>query len=128
MTNQDQNYDQWQPVPKGTLAKYASRNARKSSYRRLAAVIGMAAMVLLGIYVFIPSQLGPNEPNYGGITCSQVRRNLSAYKSASLDASIRNRIDEHLRRCSICQQLVARSQPNAASNSSLALRIPSRRY
>jgi Putative zinc-finger len=131
MTNQDQNYDQWQPVPKGTLAKYASRNARKSTYRRLAAGIGIAAMALLAVYVFDPSPpttSRPGEPNYGGITCSQVRLNLSAYKSASLDASTRSRIDEHLRQCSICQQLVARSQRSAVSNSSLALTIPSRRF
>lgn len=130
MTDQEQSHDQWQPVPNGTLAKYASRYARRSSYRRLAAGIGIAALTLLAIYVFDPSQptSRPSEPNYGGITCSQVRLNLSAYKSASLDASTRSRIDGHLRHCSICQQLVARSQRSAVSNSSLALTIPSRRF
>jgi Putative zinc-finger len=130
MTKPDQPYDQWQPVPKGTLAKYASRYARRSANRRWAAGIGIAAMALLAIFVFNPSQPGRqlSEPNYGGITCSQVRENLSAYKSASVDASTRSRIDEHLRQCPICQQLVASSRRSAVSNSSLALTIPSQRY
>jgi hypothetical protein len=130
MNDQDQTTNQWQPCPKGTLAKFASRHARKSRNRRWAAGIGIAAMAFLCVWVFNPSQpsrpLG--EPSYGGITCSQVRQNLPAYKSESVDDSTRSRIDEHLRQCTICQQLVADSKPRSFSDSLLALTIPPERF
>ena len=130
MNDQTQSHDQWQPCPKGTLAEYAERQVRMSSQRRWAAGIGITAMALLAIF-FINSYQpsGPSgEPNYGGITCTQVRLNLSSYNSGSVESSTGRRIADHLRQCPICQQLVASSKRKALSDSSLAMTVPSQGY
>jgi hypothetical protein len=130
MNDQTKSNDQWQPCPKGTLAEYADRQVRMSSHRRWAAGIGITAIALLAIFLVNSFQpISPSgEPNYGGITCTQVRLNLSSYTSGSVESSTGRRIADHLRQCPTCQQLVARSKRKALSDSPLAMTIPSQRY
>lgn len=48
----------------------------------------------------------PQEYYFGGIACSEVRAHLDGFATGGLPASLRDRIDAHLRQCPACQSLM----------------------
>lgn len=121
----EQNDQQWQPCPAGEVAGLVKNLRQRRRSRRLqtmsVAVCGLAVAGLIGLYA-VPHPLLV-EPSFGGVSCSEVKELADEYIAGRLDSETRAHIDEHLRACDRCQQLVtelrsrqvARVQPDSVT-------------
>lgn len=107
MRTQVHSPDDWQPCPPGSLASFAGKEQSRQRRRFLAKLGGVASVLLLvggtAYLAWTPRRLG--EPNFGGITCTEVRANGMAYMAGRLDAGLSKRIHIHLEQCPLCQKV-----------------------
>lgn len=99
---------EWKPCPAGTLPRFAKQQRARVFRRKLLQVGGVASVTVLvgGVsYIqFFRSAPGPMaEPNHGGVTCTEVRKNAREYLAGSLEAKRMWQFQKHLEECAGCQ-------------------------
>ena len=106
----EQSDDLWDACPPGVLRHQATAVRRARAVRRALIVGGVAGLLMMVVWAGMPEepeirfQFG--DKNYGGILCSQLRKELPGYRAGNLDQSMKVKIDEHLRMCPTCRNLV----------------------
>jgi hypothetical protein len=64
-----------------------------------------AVLLLVGSVAYLNwGPVRPAEPNFGGITCTEVRANAMQYMAGNLEADLTQRISVHLEQCPDCQR------------------------
>ncbi len=56
---------------------------------------------------------GMSEPNFGGITCTEVRSNAMAMMAGTLPADLLQKIQTHLSQCVECQTMLEKMKADA---------------
>ncbi len=106
----EQSDELWDVCPPGVLRHRAAAVRRASAVRRTLIFGGVAGLLMMVVWARMsaepetPLQFG--DKNYGGILCSQLRKELPGYRAGNLDPSMKAKIDEHLRMCLTCRSLV----------------------
>ena len=96
--------DVWQPCPPGALPQFAHTHraqSRRHVLLKLASMSGVA--LLLAAVGLVLVRNDASEPNFGGITCSEVRRQAADYRAGHLNADLSSKISIHLEQCAECQ-------------------------
>lgn len=106
MSAKNRSTEDWKPCPPGSLVGFAGHERTRQRRRFLAKASGVAAVLLLvGSAVVLnwrPARLA--EPNFGGITCTEVRANAAQYMAGRLEADLAQQISLHLEQCPHCQR------------------------
>lgn len=100
--------DDWQACPPGRLTEKVRNHRSTVRRRKVFQAVGYACALVLavGVGTWVGERLrGAPEPNFGGITCSEVRQNMDAYAHHQLDAEVTERMEIHLRDCPACREL-----------------------
>jgi hypothetical protein len=110
-------FPDWQSCRPGYLV--ALSNQAKGARRRRAAVRASVAAVAIFCMVGLSAWgLGrwsqPHESSFGGIACHEVQANLAGYVAGTLPADLAARIEDHLRECHVCRQLLQKMQADQA--------------
>lgn len=99
---------EWKPCPAGTLPRFAKQQRSRVFRRQLLQTGGVASVAFLvggvSYLQFFRSTPGPiAEPNYGGVTCTEVRKNAREYLVGSLAEKRMWQFQKHLEECANCQ-------------------------
>lgn len=109
----------WIPCPAGSLGQFARREKTRQRRRFLVKASGVAAVVALGggvgFWALRPS--GMSEPNFGGVTCTEVRSNAMAMMAGTLPADLLQKIQTHLSQCGECQAFLEKMKADAGGKS-----------
>ena len=103
------NENEWQPLPAGTLNELASRLKTQRRLRLASQFGGVACVVIaaIGLSLFSASRTASmKEPNFGGITCTEVRRVMMDLAANPPAPDVEQRVQEHLRQCPACQKFM----------------------
>lgn len=111
----------WEPLEAGWLPQVAQ--ARQDRLRRRAALqklgVGIGAGVLLGAgWALWDRRTPPQGPDYGGLACHEVARQLPDYLQQRLPEPVRLQMDAHLAHCPKCQAALQRMQAAASGPAS----------
>lgn len=108
MPSKPNTSEAWMPCPRGSLGQFARREQTRQRRRFLVKASSVAAVVVLGggvgFWAFGPR--GSSEPNFGGVTCTEVRTNAMAMMAGTLPADLMQRIQTHLSQCPDCQEFL----------------------
>jgi hypothetical protein len=125
MSKKNTATDDWKPCSPGSLAGFAGKERTRQRRHFLVKASGVSAVLLLvGTVAFLnlgPDRLG--EPNFGGITCTNVRANAMQYMAGNLEADLTQRIRVHLEQCPDCQRFWKEMADKAMSQVSLPTRL-----
>ncbi len=106
MSKSNTNIDDWMPCSPGSLSAFAGQERTRQRRVFLSRAAGASAAVLIaisaGYFAFDPSH--SKEPNFGGVTCSIVRKNAPQFMAGKLDPSLTEQIRIHLEQCPDCQR------------------------
>lgn len=107
----------WMPCPRGSLGQFARREQTRQRRRFLVKVSGVAAVVALGggVGFWTLRPPGRSEPNFGGVTCTEVRTNAMAMMAGTLPAELMQKIQTHLSQCPECQEFLKKMRANAGN-------------
>ncbi len=100
---------EWQACPSGEVAELVGRlraRRRHETFRQVALGTAALCLVLIAGSALIHRGFKPADPNFGGITCTEVAEHAEAYVAGTLDADLTQRIDMHLSRCPFCRDLI----------------------
>ena len=111
----------WEPLEAGWLAKVA--RAKQDRLRRRAALqklgVGLGAGVLLGVgWAAWNRRVSLQGPDYGGLACHEVVRQLPDYLEQRLPEPVRQQMETHLAQCPKCQAVLRRMQAAASGTAS----------
>lgn len=103
------------PCPRGSLGKFARREQSRQRRRFLVKASSMAAVVALGSGVgfWTLRPRGMSEPNFGGITCTEVRSNAMEMMAGTLPNDLMRKIQTHLSECGACQAFLEKMKADA---------------
>lgn len=109
----------WIPCPAGSLGQFARREKTRQRRRFLVKASGVAAVVALsgGVGFWALRPRGMSEPNFGGVTCTEVRSNAMAMMAGTLPADLMQKIQTHLRQCDECQAFLEKMKTDAGGKS-----------
>lgn len=128
---------EWEPCVPGKLAESAVKQCHRQ--RRLSLIrwsgysflIVMASLLSFAVVSYSLPGVGipfliPSEQNYGGITCSKVKQNLTAYRDGKLDEDTRTKMTAHFKSCALCRTLIPakisqNTLPSDSSSTKVAL-------
>ncbi|MEM7477286.1 MAG: zf-HC2 domain-containing protein [Planctomycetota bacterium] len=102
MTSDEEKLADWTSCPDGTLAGFSKQHrtvALRVHALKLAGV-GLAVLLCLGAYTFLPSS---QPENSFGFTCTEVKENMDGYLQGTLVAMDEQKIKEHLQYCPSCK-------------------------
>lgn len=111
----------WEPLEPGWLPQVAK--ARQGRLRRRAALrklgVGLGAGVLLGAgWALWDRRTLLQGPDYGGLACHEVVRQLPDYLQQRLAEPVRQQMETHLAHCPKCQAVLRRMQAAASGTAS----------
>ncbi len=112
--NSNSNLPQeWKPCDMGYLVAFSQR--AKSVRRRRVAVrtMGGVSVMLMAVSLGLWSTglwSGLQENYFGGIACYEVAENLPALMAGTVSNELRAKIEEHLRYCPRCQNVLEMMQ------------------
>ena len=103
----------WADCPSGEIGSLVKdlqarrqQVSRRETFRQVAVgVTSLAILVMAGVYA-VP-HFGLAEPDYGGITCTEVKRLADEYIAGRLDGGVTARIDAHLAACDHCHSFMS---------------------
>lgn len=101
--------DEWQQCAPGILTGYSRRIHRRQMLILAAKTVGTAGCVAaigLGGWMEYLRRM-EFDYQYYGMTCSDVRELLPAYRDGSLDAKRSEVLEKHVRKCSTCAEFRA---------------------
>jgi len=122
MDHSDIKQMDWQTCPPGTLSEFAGKQKHLERRRFLMKTGGIASGLLLaaGVGFYTYRQNSRNEYEFGGITCTEVRKNAPLLMAGTLDESIIRKIDIHLSKCPNCpeymEQMKLETRMSASKN------------
>jgi hypothetical protein len=96
----------WENSPPGEVRRLRQRlrgRRRRRAFLRAAATAAAGLFVTGGGLALWWGLVRPREYDYGGITCSEVRRLAEDYRMGKLAAAERERVRVHLARCPHCK-------------------------
>ncbi len=108
----------WEACPAGEVTELVGRlrsRRRHETFRQVAIGTAALCLVLIAGSTLVHRVLDPAEPNFGGITCSEVTKHAEAYVAGTLDDELVRRIDVHLGQCTYCRDLIARMKKQGES-------------
>ncbi len=108
----------WQACPPGEVTELVGRlraRRRHETLRQVALGTTALCLVLIAGSSLIHRVLTPAEPNFGGITCTEVAEHTEAYVAGTLDADLARRIDVHLGQCTFCRNLIEQMREQGES-------------
>jgi len=109
-TEHKQPDSDWQECPTGEVGQLVSRlrtrRRRQTLTQAAVGVTGLCLLVVAGFFAIPSATVTEGEPSYGGITCSEVRRQAVAYVSGTLDQLIAEKIKSHLDECGSCRRRI----------------------
>jgi len=110
MDHSDIRQMDWQTCPPGTLSEFAGKQKHLERRRFLMKAGGIAGGLLLaaGVGVYSYRQNSRNEYEFGGITCTELRKNAPLLMAGTLDESIIRKIDIHLSKCPNCPEYMGK--------------------
>lgn len=129
MSETSRQADVWEPCPTGALTQFARDQhgrRRRALFVKYGSLSVLAlALIAVGGLVFV--QRWSQEPNFGGLTCSEVRRHASELRAGALSEDLAAQVQAHLRMCPDCRsnwesmqrQPVARGMARAHDGSCL---------
>lgn len=109
----------WIPCPRGSLGEFARREKTRQRRRFLVKASGVATVLALGggVGFWALRPRGMAEPNFGGVTCSEVRGNAMAMMSGTLPDDLVQKIQVHLSQCPDCQAFLEKMKADAGGKS-----------
>lgn len=109
----------WIPCPRGSLGQFARREKTRQRRRFLVKASGVAAVVALsgGVGFWTLRPRGMSEPNFGGVTCTEVRTNAMAMMAGTLPEDLMQKIQVHLSQCADCQEFLEKMKADASGQS-----------
>jgi hypothetical protein len=109
----------WIPCPRGSLGQFARREKTRQRRRFLVKASGIAAVVALsgGVGFWALRPRGMSEPNFGGVTCTEVRTNAMAMMAGTLPSDLLHKIQTHLSQCGECQAMLEKMKADAGGKS-----------
>ena len=120
----------WMPCPRGSLGQFARREKTRQRRRFLVKASGVAAVVALsgGVGFWALRPRGMSEPNFGGVTCTELRGNAMAMMAGTLPDDLMQKIQVHLSQCADCQtfleKMKAGREDKSMTSASAAHREP----
>ncbi|EAQ78630.1 zf-HC2 domain-containing protein [Blastopirellula marina] len=95
--------ESWRPCRTGEIAEVANNLVLLRRRRLALQTVGSLCSVFLVIGIVL--WLGPANPLpvYAGITCSECRKQMPAYRSHTLSTSQIRMMDAHLKHCNGCK-------------------------
>lgn len=109
----------WIPCPAGSLGQFARREKTRQRRRFLVQASGVATVLALGggagFWALRPR--GMSEPNFGGVTCTEVRANARAMMAGTLPDDLMQKIQTHLGQCVACQEFLKKWKVDAGGQS-----------
>ncbi len=106
MTLEKQFNSDWQSCQPGDLRRFAHEQLateRREFLVKSSSLLGGSLLSMAGLYAIYYQMTSEAEPDFGGIVCSKVRSNLSAYAQHQLDETLSETIRIHLSQCPGCQ-------------------------
>lgn len=99
----DQPVADWAPCPPGKIV-HLGQKLRKQRQRRvfLRTATMLTGAAAIGAGTWLSWTMLGREPNYGGVTCSEVQRLGADYAKGNLDEAVKNLVRQHLARCPKC--------------------------
>ena len=113
MTQTNSTADDWTPIPPGSLLALASRLKTRRQMRLVGRVGVVAGVVVaaIGLSLFSMSPTSSmQEPNFGGITCTEVHRVMPDVIADRANPDVLRRVQDHVRQCAACQKLMQNMQ------------------
>lgn len=109
----------WIPCPRGSLGQFARREQTRQRRRFLVKASGVATVLALsgGVGFWALKPRGMSEPNFGGVTCTEVRTNAMAMMAGTLPADLLPKIQTHLSQCAECQAFLEKMKADAGGKS-----------
>lgn len=101
--------EEWEQCAPGTLTGYSRRIHRRQMLAlaaKTAGVVGGIAAIGLGGWMEYLRRMQVDYQYYG-MTCSDIRELLPAYRDGRLDAARSDVLEKHVRKCSTCAELRA---------------------
>lgn len=104
----------WESCPPGELAGVVRRirsRRRRAFAKQISAALAVG-MLLGAVWLGVEQMLAvrPAVTSPSGIACADVRQHAGAYMQGQLDHETRQRIDQHLPDCPMCQKLYQQMQ------------------
>lgn len=117
MASKRSTTETWKPCPPGTLGQFAHREQTRQRRRFLVKASSVAAVVALGggVGFWALRPRGMSEPNFGGVTCTEVRSNAMAMMAGKLPDDLMQKIQTHLSQCVECQAFLKKMQADAGA-------------
>jgi len=106
----------WQQCRPGELGRVASSLRARHSRRQAFTAFGKAAVAVSLIMVavagvqYLQRQPGGGDMHFGGISCTDVRKQAGEYMAGSLPVDISDKIAAHLTQCPMCRELMEKMQ------------------
>ncbi len=121
MTEIKTSGDDWKECQPGALSRFAVRHRSRILRRKMILAGGIVSVCLISVLawnVLLPQTTNSyQEPNYGGIACSKVKKMAKAHLAGSLDSKTSQMIERHLDKCRVCRSFVEQIRNRQASPS-----------
>jgi hypothetical protein len=95
----------WTACPPGEIERLAVRlrnRRRRRLFLRAGAAVAAAAVVGAGAWLVRGWFDRKREPNFAGITCTEVRKLAEAYLKDDLSTATREQVRQHISQCGHC--------------------------
>lgn len=107
MNDSENNLEQWESCEGGQLRQAVRQiqiHRRRQSLTRFGGFAVLLMIVVLIGGLALDRHLGLSKPLHGGITCADVKANLSEFIAERNDSDLHHRIAVHLDECPSCKR------------------------